>query len=84
MELNKALLKDPVELVDTVAHEMRHAYQNLRAENPQSINDLKYKYNYDNYVSPIRLSIGKYLLFNEYQDQFVEAEARAFAKLFAH
>lgn len=84
IELNRALLEEPAELVDTVAHEMRHAYQNQCAENPQSITDLKYKYSFDNYVSPLRLLFGKYLFITDYQNQYVEAEACAFAKLFAN
>ncbi len=30
--LNSLFLSDPIELVNTIAHEMRHAYQHMRAE----------------------------------------------------
>ncbi len=79
--INKANLDDPVEIVDTVAHEMRHAYQFQRAKNPQNYMDLLYAYNFTNYINPYVDKDG-YVNFTDYQDQLIEAEARAFAKLF--
>lgn len=83
IEINTNIFCDPKEVIDTVAHEMRHAYQYQRANILETREDLLYKANFDNYVSPIPLGDGKYLFFIDYQDQLVEAEARAFAKLFS-
>ena len=83
IEINTNIFCNSKEVIDTVAHEMRHAYQYQRANILETREDLLYKANFDNYVSPIPLEDGKYLFFIDYQDQLVEAEARAFAKLFS-
>jgi len=83
IEINRNIFSNPKEVVDTVAHEMRHAYQHQHALNPESHLDLLYKCNFENYISPIQLADGKYLFFTDYQDQLVEAEARAYASLFS-
>lgn len=83
LEINHNLLNDPSELVDTVAHELRHAYQHQRAENPVTRLDVLYGINFDNYVIP-EIVDGNYVYFNEYQNQLVEAEARSFAKQFTN
>jgi len=80
--LNRTLLYDPVEAVDTIAHETWHAYQHQRASAMETRQDYLYKLNFDNYVSPVPLGDGKYLFFPDYQEQLVEAEARAFASIF--
>lgn len=72
---------DPQEIVDTVAHEMRHAYQLERAMKLETYEDFLYAYNFANYISPLMTEDG-YVNFTDYQDQLIEAEARAFAKLF--
>ena len=76
VEINQALMDNPKALVNTLAHEMRHAYQYEHAMNPQCWTDILYRINFDNYITPE-------MSFEDYQDQLVEAEARAFAKLFA-
>ena len=81
VEINSKNFQNPKEVIDTVAHELRHAYQYQRADKLETMEDLLYKVNLDNYISPISLD-GKYLSFTDYQDQLVEAEARAFANLF--
>ena len=83
IELNRSLLNDPGELIDTIAHELRHAYQHQKAMAPESELDLLYRVNFDNYISPLPLGDGKFLFFTDYQDQLVEVEARAFAKQFS-
>lgn len=83
VELNRSLLNDPDELIDTIAHELRHAYQHQKAMIPESELDLQYRVNFDNYISPLPLGDGKFLFFTDYQDQLVEVEARAFAKQFS-
>jgi hypothetical protein len=75
VEINKILLEDPNALVNTLAHEMRHAYQYEHAQNPQCWQDILYKLNFEYYVTPE-------MSFEDYQDQLVEAEARAFANMF--
>jgi len=76
INVNSMLLDNPRELVKTVAHEMRHAYQHERAEKLDTYTDQLYCYNIDNYISADED-------YNEYRDQYIEAEARAFEKLFA-
>ena len=44
--------------------------------------DALYRVNLDNYISPIPLLGGGWLFFTDYQDQYVEVDARAFANLF--
>lgn len=82
IELNRNLLRNPVELIDTIAHELRHAYQHQKAMNPESLLDTLYRVNFENYISPVCLGDGKFLFFTDYHDQLVEVEARAFAKQF--
>lgn len=82
VEINRNIMNDPKEVIDTVAHEMRHAYQHQRAGLQETWQDMLYKINFENYISPIPLADGKYLFFTDYQDQLVEAEARAFANIF--
>ena len=83
VEINSSNFSNPRDVIDTVAHEMRHAYQHQHALNPESHLDLLYKCNFENYISPIQLADGKYLFFTDYQDQLVEAEARSYASLFS-
>ncbi len=83
IEINRGILADSKEIVDTVAHEARHAYQHQRAVLQETKQDTLYKINFENYISPIPLADGKYLFFTDYQDQLVEAEARAFANIFS-
>lgn len=82
ISLNRIFLNNPIELVDTVAHELRHAYQYVRAEMLETKEDVLYKVNFDNYISPLPLPAGGYLFFTDYQDQYVEVDARVFANLF--
>ena len=82
INLNRQYFDDPVELVNTIAHEMRHAYQENRAGLLETREDALYRVNLDNYISPIPLPGGGWLFFTDYQDQYVEVDARAFANLF--
>lgn len=75
LEVNEYMLYESDEAADTVAHELWHAYQHERALNPQSAKDYQYQYGFDNYIRPD-------VDFTAYQDQLVEAEARAFAQQF--
>ena len=81
LELNRNILSNPQEVVDTVAHEVRHGYQYQRACIGETRVDVLYAINFLNYVNPVQID-GKYVNFNEYQNQLIEAEERAFAKLF--
>jgi hypothetical protein len=80
--LNPKYFDDPGELVNTVAHELRHAYQHMRAEMLETKEDALYKINFENYISPLPLPGGGYLFYVDYLDQYVEVEARMFANLF--
>ena len=75
LEVNEHMLYDNNEAADTIAHELWHAYQHERAMNPQSAKDYQYQYGFENYIRPNDD-------FTAYQDQLVEAEARAFAQQF--
>lgn len=82
INLNRRYFENPVELVNTIAHEMRHAYQEYRAGLLETREDSLYRVNLDNYISPIPLPGGGWLFFTDYQDQYVEVDARAFANIF--
>lgn len=75
LRINENMLFQNEEAADTVAHELWHAYQHECALNPQCARDYQYQYGFDNYISPD-------MDFEGYQDQLVEAEARAFAEQF--
>ena len=83
IEINKNIFSDPKKVVNTVSHEVRHAYQYERAQKQETYTDKLYKLNFENYISPVMLPDGKYLFFTDYQDQYIEVEARAFEKLFS-
>ncbi len=80
--LNKKGFIDPKELVDTITHELRHAYQNMRAEKLETHEDALFRVNLENYISPKQGPDGEYLNFTDYQNQYVEVDARAFADKF--
>lgn len=75
LAVNEYMLEDSEEAADTIAHELWHAHQHECAENPQSPKDYQYRYNFENYISP---EYGQ----TDYENQLVEAEARAFANQF--
>lgn len=79
--INRNNFDDPQEIADTVAHEMRHAFQLERAERLETYEDSLYAYNFANYISPEETEAG-FVNFLDYQDQLIEAEARAFAGMF--
>lgn len=82
IELNEALLNKPQDLLKTLAHEIRHAYQYEHSLTLETWEDFLYYVNFENYISPGVDENGYYHSFADYEDQLVEAEARAFAKLF--
>lgn len=82
ISLNKIYFNDPKEMVDTVTHELRHAYQHMRAEILETYEDALYKVNFENYISPVHLPAGGCLYYTDYMDQYVEVDARVFANLF--
>ena len=75
LQVNEYMLYNSDEAADTIAHELWHCHQHERAENPQSALDFQYQHNFDNYIRPE-------LDQQAYEDQLVEAEARAFANQF--
>lgn len=78
--INSMLLDDPKELVNTISHEMRHAYQYERAGRCETLQDALYKLNMENYIYPVKDKNGNWYNYNEYANQLVEAEAEAFAE----
>ncbi|MCM1136095.1 MAG: hypothetical protein NC400_11025 [Clostridium sp.] len=81
IKINFNWLNDGKEMLNTIAHEVRHAYQNERAEKLETEMDKMYRFNLDNYVRA-EIVDGKYVNFDAYEGQLVEAEARAFADKF--
>lgn len=85
LELNDYVLNDGQETIDTVAHELWHAYQYQRAGSPrpgvQGAIDWQRQYGLDpkHYIAPIQDASGTCINFEDYHDQLVEAEARSFA-----
>lgn len=79
IKVNTALYNNPKETLDTIAHETWHAYQHKCAERNETLKDVLYAYNFDNYRRTSKDANGKTIGFDEYQSQLVEAEARAFA-----
>lgn len=75
LDINEYMLYDSKEAADTIAHELWHAYQHERAETPQCARDYQYQFNFENYIGP---ELGQ----EAYENQLVEAEARAFAAQF--
>ena len=75
-------IDNPYEIVDTIPHELRHAYQHMRAEMMDTYEDVLYRVNIDNYINPKQLIDGSWLFFTDYYDQYVEVDARAFARIF--
>ena len=80
--VNEATFSDSLEVLDTIAHEMKHAFQRFRADKAETNMDKFYKYSFEHYISPIEDVYGNFVNFFEYYDQFIEAEARAVAKIF--
>lgn len=81
--INENTLQDAKEILDTIPHEIRHAYQHMRAGLRENHTDILYKINLDNYIMPVFLEDGSCICFMDYLRQYVEAEARAFANLFS-
>ena len=79
INLNADYLDDSKETVDTVAHELRHAYQHMRAEICETLVDVLYKCNFVSYIAPESLPGGGCLHFFDYYNQYVEVDAREFA-----
>lgn len=82
IDLNRRYLSDSREIVNTLTHELRHAYQKFRADILDTWEDALFKVNWDNYISPVSLPGGGWLFFKDYTDQYVEVDARAFANRF--
>ncbi len=82
ISINKQNCDNSIDLVDTLMHELRHAYQNERAEVLETWQDALYRCNFDNYISPVQLPNGTWLFATDYYDQYVEVDARAFANKF--
>ena len=82
ISVNSNNFDNPQEILDTIAHEMRHAYQRYRADLCENAQDELYKFNYEHYISPERDVDGKYVNFFDYYLQYIEVEARAYAKEF--
>lgn len=69
------MLADSEEAADTITHELWHAHQRECANNPRDVRDYQYQFNYENYITP---EMGH----EAYENQLIEAEARAFARQF--
>lgn len=81
IKINMNMIDNPKMAISTIAHETWHAYQYQCAENPQTRKDALYAINFINYIRPVMVD-GKWVMFEEYESQLVEAEANAFGRLF--
>lgn len=73
--INAGIMQDGGQVRNTLAHEMRHAWQHERADLPEELQnafDKALKENFDNYISPEDN-------YREYRSQLVEMDAREFA-----
>ena len=77
--INSCELNNPIALLNTISHEMRHAFQYDKSNHPENDKEKMYRLNFEFYISPVFTEDGECVNFLEYQDQFIEAEARAFA-----
>lgn len=75
INIEKSFMSDSKEMLNTVIHELRHAFQYESAERLETKEDALFKCNLDNYIDP-------YKSFYAYQEQYVEADARAYADAF--
>ena len=86
-ETNKILINDLYftdsrVLLDTIMHELRHAYQHQRAELNETFEDAIFKFNFEHYISPIFMDDGSIAFYMDYVGQYVEVDARVFARKF--
>lgn len=80
--INENTFTNPKEVLDTISHELKHVYQRVCADRNETFLDAVYKYNFEHYISPVEDRFGNWVNYMEYYNQFIEAEARAFAKQF--
>ena len=73
ININTYTLDDARETADTVAHELRHAWQRERVANPQTEQDRIFAHNLQNYI-PYEINP------DWYYDQPVEVDARQYAE----
>lgn len=79
MSFNESNLDNPKLIFNVISHESWHAYQKMHAFNPETQKDVLYLLNFKYYVSPQKID-DKWVNFDSYEKQLLEAEARAFAK----
>lgn len=70
--LNENILFSSIKTFQAINHEIRHAYQWKKACNPNTDIDIKFKENFNNYIS-------SETNFNLYESQLIEVDARIFA-----
>lgn len=79
MSFNEANFDKPRLTLDVISHESWHAYQKVHAFDPKTQKDFLYLLNFKYYISPEKVN-GKWVNFDSYENQLLEAEARAFSK----
>ena len=72
--INESNLSSGEETADTIAHELRHAYQYMRSEKLECDRDLEFSDNLEHYLDPETAG------YKEYLAQCVEKDARAYAE----
>lgn len=75
INIEKTFLSDSKELLNTLVHELRHAFQHERADKLETKEDALFRCNMDNYIDPDKS-------FYAYDNQYVEVEARAYTAVF--
>lgn len=79
MSFNEVNFDKPRLTLDVISHESWHAYQKVHAFDPKTQKDYLYLLNFKYYISPEKVD-GKWVNFDSYEKQLLEAEARAFSK----
>lgn len=69
--VNYGATPDSFDMAETIAHEMRHAWQYVRALNPLTEQDELFKYEFENYIEA-EDNLG------EYYQQSIEVDAREY------
>ncbi len=75
INIEKTFLSDSKELLNTLVHELRHAFQHERVNMLETKEDALFRCNIDNYIVPEKS-------FYAYESQYVEVDARTYADAF--
>lgn len=75
--INSYYMSNPDILINTIAHECKHAEQHVRAMNPKTKEDLEFKHNVENYITAEED-------YQAYFNQILEKDARKYADVYSN